>query len=602
MKNNGDVGQSIVVTAEDLRRIVRFEQTWKEFLQQASPGDVDLIFEGDYTPAMEDWETAVRNLRAKKADWQQFAGDWFFMFVYDEELNLTLRLPDEPGGVLLPATEEDVACDLYSELLRAYREYDEAENPGTLRDFQEAFPFRDLLLEVQYFREDQDKPLFRRRFTDRSCLAFVQACSRPAVWEKIPEGMRKLSRRMADELCEKGNEQALEIRGYGSYGGSGMYPRDWTVSRDSLLAAYTIEPKSYIANTLGYIYYYGRCNGGIRQYDEAFRWFSCGAAGGSQESRYKLGDMFLDGLGVPKSQDTALHLYKSVYDETLREFCAGEKDGNFADAALRMAIIARKAGERYTELWYQYSLQADYAIRLRLPFDEYGDSQVFVNIQNELSEAGRAYHAVVPKADSIRTGSCSILMNPTEDSTRCLKAILSRTNEKRARLTIFVRNRPDEAQRKSHGTLLTIPEADYCRLQDKISLEIRNIREIRVTDSGNRFYYNYVFWNPEKSGFVFCHDEEVTAFIGADDLIWKAPDRTVSADRQMLRFARVRFNHSGRGYDYLCSDESVQAGDKVIVPGYDGETQAEVVKVFTRAEDDTDLPFEKYKSVIRKCE
>ena len=65
MKNNGDVGQSIVVTAEDLRRIVRFEQTWKEFLQQASPGDVELIFDGDYTPAMEDWETAVRNLREK---------------------------------------------------------------------------------------------------------------------------------------------------------------------------------------------------------------------------------------------------------------------------------------------------------------------------------------------------------------------------------------------------------------------------------------------------------------------------------------------------------------------------------------------------------
>ena len=58
-----------------------------------------------------------------------------------------------------------------------------------------------------------------------------------------------------------------------------------------------------IIERIGYIYYYGRCWDGQPQYDEAFRYFSVGAAGGIYESRYKLADMFAKGYGVVQNKN-----------------------------------------------------------------------------------------------------------------------------------------------------------------------------------------------------------------------------------------------------------------------------------------------------------
>ena len=48
--------------------------------------------------------------------------------------------------------------------------------------------------------------------------------------------------------------------------------------------------------------------------------------------------------------------------------------------------------------------------------------------------------------------------------------------------------------------------------------------------------------------------------------------------RTERRIAVVCFSSGGKGYDYFCDDEAVQEGDRVIVEGYDGETEVEVVE------------------------
>ena len=67
------------------------------------------------------------------------------------------------------------------------------------------------------------------------------------------------------------------------------------------------------------------------------------------------------------------------------------------------------------------------------------------------------------------------------------------------------------------------------------------------------------------------------------------------------RLVSVRFGASGRTYDYICEDSSVQAGDTVIVEGYDGETEVEVTKVTVKRESELGLPVERYKKIIRKA-
>ena len=66
------------------------------------------------------------------------------------------------------------------------------------------------------------------------------------------------------------------------------------------------------------------------------------------------------------------------------------------------------------------------------------------------------------------------------------------------------------------------------------------------------------------------------------------------------RLVSVRFSASGRTYDYISEDSSIQTGDHVIVEGYDGETEVEVIKVAVKRESELGIPVERYKRIVRK--
>ena len=68
---------------------------------------------------------------------------------------------------------------------------------------------------------------------------------------------------------------------------------------------------------LGYCYYYGR--DGEPDYEKAFHYFALGAFDGHLVSLYKIGDMYLHGLYVPKNEREAfsifMHCIESMNDE-----------------------------------------------------------------------------------------------------------------------------------------------------------------------------------------------------------------------------------------------------------------------------------------------
>lgn len=167
---------------------------------------------------------------------------------------------------------------------------------------------------------------------------------------------------------------------------SKVYETDYFVSRDCFLKLMEIAPSCKYANVLGNIYYYGKCNNGVPEYDKAFYYFSIGAAGGVTESMYMQADMFMNGYGVTKDTDLARDIYTSLYNENLKRFLSGDYKCRFAELALRMAQINETEYVDY-EMIYKYYLQAECAIKLRQGVCHLnGDVELAKNIANSVNE------------------------------------------------------------------------------------------------------------------------------------------------------------------------------------------------------------------------
>ncbi len=105
---------------------------------------------------------------------------------------------------------------------------------------------------------------------------------------------------------DEGNENAMNDLGAQYYGGS----RGFQQSFKKAIHYYKMAVKNgsrQAQENLGYCYYYGR--DGKPDYEKAFHCFALGAFDGHVISLYKIGDMYLNGLYVPKNEVEAAHIY-----------------------------------------------------------------------------------------------------------------------------------------------------------------------------------------------------------------------------------------------------------------------------------------------------
>jgi len=123
--------------------------------------------------------------------------------------------------------------------------------------------------------------------------------------------------------------------------------------------------------------------------------------------------------------------------------------------------------------------------------------------------------------------------------------------------------------------------------------------EVWFRDNADTVRYDFCTWNEVESRYEFYYDDVLTAWAKEGNYRFygrSAPEATGPE----YRLITVRFNESGRSYDYICEEENVQPGDTVIVNGYDGKTEVTVVKVTTRRESELPLPADRYKRILRK--
>lgn len=222
--------------------------------------------------------------------------------------------------------------------------------------------------------------------TDEQIRGAIQIYTAQEKNDMLDEEEKEKYRKILDEGVERELVEAMEAKGYYLYGGNSLYDCNWEESRDLFEKLYEITGDGQYANTLGYIYFYGRCNGGMPEYDQAFKYFTCGHLAGYFESTYKLSDMYLNGKGIPQNKKVALDLVARIYNENLARFENGEFGCKFADVALRLGSFFENGHvvDRDLLTAYNYYLKARFAIEKRLEFDMYGDKKVFGNIEKSL--------------------------------------------------------------------------------------------------------------------------------------------------------------------------------------------------------------------------
>lgn len=305
-----------------------------------------------------------------------------------------------------------------------------------------------------------------REYSDKEKIAFIEKYVDNV--EGLPEKDREKYRLFVEEGVRKEWPVALHAMAYGCYGGNEVFEEDWITSRDCLikLAQLTDDPFAY--NTLGYIYYYGRCNGKVPEYEKAFQCFSIGAASGVYESRYKLADMFLAGKGCIQSKTAGANLIMSMYLENRDLFCEKEYECKFADIALRVGgLFERGDGvEQDIEAAYGYYLEANCAIKKRLKyFDYYGDRKVAKGIEESLKrvkdqlpadffEKEMVYETPIPIGGLLRNSVGMDIVVTEEYGKYMLEAIGFKGGE------------------SSGCTMLTIPKMGICELISSVKMSL----------------------------------------------------------------------------------------------------------------------------------
>lgn len=457
--------------------------------------------------------------------------------------------------------------------------------------------YSDIIEELEFWNEQYKLPVPLRQYDDRYKTEYIKFLDNDDVLNTASEDETALFVRYVDELCEKNNKTALHVKAYGCYGGNRAFPCDWKVSRDCLLKLTEIDDDPFLANTLGYIYYYGRCNDGIPEYDKAFRYFSIGAAGYIYESRYKLSDMFRHGYGTPKNEKIAAIIIRELYSENINYMLDGKLDTKFADIALRMGNLFRD-GVGCTsdpDRAYFYYLQADFAIRMRmLEDDHYGDRTVAEGIRKAIDE-------ILPQTSYTKTVR-TVRYRTVEDilyyrhKKNCLMEMkIRKISGGEYSLQFRILPRADEKYQPK--LFVTEPRAQFCGLTDGISVKTSGCRKIKTGSRILKEDTAVVVFDSISDDTLYMYGKRAAEF---DCREYTAVYPAKKKSSQKTHFVSVVFNTGGRYYDYICNIPGIGIGDKVIVETDSGETEVEVVRMFDKDPTETAFPISKYKTILRK--
>lgn len=284
-----------------------------------------------------------------------------------------------------------------------------------------------------------------------------------------------LYRSLALELAERDVREGLIAVGYGSYGGDGIFKCDYELSEKCMLKLMEIvdkmPEKGFYANTLGYIYYYGRV-GDAPNYEKAHLYFSFGAACGIYESIYKLSDMYLNGSYGIKSRECARKMLMGIYPELFNKFVNGDYNCELADVTFRLGKITINDTCEGFPLYgsaLNHFLEAKYALSLR---NKLGDESVKARLEDAICDLKKKM--CFEKADELEI--CSLDYTLWKNSGRDMVATISKVRNKKYNLNIKMKKDEDGNCGK---VFVCCFDLELCGLFDEINIPVDTYGDIK---------------------------------------------------------------------------------------------------------------------------
>lgn len=445
---------------QQLRAFARYEITY---------GELDLPESGDYEPykiTLDDLKQVLKRIKEEEITELDFSDEWLAPVLLEEIIDMPEDVEDD---VELLYEDEDVARYILGwfedSIDVLWPDEDSMNRPVDVSHLYEV---------LNDYERNKSLPVSEWDFPEdiqEDYIVYADELDRKG--EELPEEKKQLFYRFMEELLAKKSLLALQIYGYLHYGGSSLYPCDWEITRDSLEKVFNLTHDPQIANTLGYIYYYGRCNNFVPEYEKAFQYFTFGHVHQLFESSYKLADMYKDGKGTFKDRQTYINIIEKLYPHAEGQFCWGE-NGSLADLALRMGDINENDYEDPSNA-YGYYLIADYALQKRADENRYGDSQVKKGIEAGLARTRDAVDHEEMK--TIQVSVLDFLDNWLKDRYPCFLNI-DKIGENRYRLHV-------ERYRHDGGAVLLVyQECDYVALLQEGEIEVECERDL----SGQYFF------------------------------------------------------------------------------------------------------------------
>lgn len=568
----------VVLSVDKLRKFARFEIRYEELIQGREHADKEIPESYQIVP--EDLKTAILNSRLYGLSDDDFGTEYFWP-LWDEvyfgvEIETAINGPDEeteeteqvPNKYTVFATAWDMLVKKY--------------------EYCEEVSLEDIVLEIQSWEDNKDKPLLEREYSLEQRRDFLKHWNDERI-AAASEEIKLAYRKFLDSMCAENDKDALRTKAYACYGdGNAVYGQDWKTSMECLLKLMEVDPNPQTANTLGYMYYYGRCTDGVPEYDKAFYYFSIGAAGGYYESRYKLSDMFLHGYGVAKNPEAAARLIWLLYDEQVKKIRDGKFGCNFADVALRAGNICKEGIDCYPDpdKAYFYYLQAQYAIRMRMMSEDYyGDQKVAKGIEEAIEEILPKTNYVKPKQTVHFYGAFYVLQHGLRRRHHMEMKVRKLSDSE---VKLICRIVPYESEKYAPKLFVTVPEAHYCGLLEKITITVKNAYLMEIYGDSETIYIDSIS-GPD----FFYYGKKVASIEG--DYIFTVPRN----HEKTHTFASVSFSPGGKKYDYLC-EIPVRVGDKAVVKVKDEEKEVTIVSVFKKTEPELALPLKDYKRILRK--
>ncbi|HQB32809.1 MAG TPA: hypothetical protein PLI19_05695 [Erysipelotrichaceae bacterium] len=382
----------VKLSVDDLRNIFRYSmdyfdlvfagQDYEEYEMKRMLAKFE--FEKEYTPTLDDLIAFLMNLKVKNASVDDF-NRWRYV------VNMVLKYcylseferSDADFDRWLFKNNGDIIEFVFGCLLSP--EVDDDEYGEELMD--DLFDLEGLIKEVQIVKENYEKDLPDREYSDQTMRNVLLYVTENKMISQLEYPYDEIFKRFVITLAEKDDNVGLDVLGYSVYGGNELFECDWVKAQQIFEKLYSRTGDPNYANTLGYIYYFGRANKGIAQDDLAFKYFSVGAAAGNYESLYKLADMFIAGRGVVKNRNIGENIYYDLFNENKEVMEAGFFDCKFADIAYRVGSTYLDGEDSDYIPAYYYFLMAKYAIDKRIQqHDFYGDSNVKKNIEEAIEK------------------------------------------------------------------------------------------------------------------------------------------------------------------------------------------------------------------------